>query len=452
MNINKLLLLNVYTLSVLVVGVSSLKGAELPEPTLKGHRSEDYQVVAATVVDLHTESPESRRSGSSHMSEYEGKYVLSDRKGVVTIKQPRYPSYTGNQNLWIEPKAITPIMIDESNDMPYQIVSYEEADGPLDPTSIETIVDDSIEPFTIIGSEQVGDKPYSSCGRLTMAFPKSKEYKDGAEATRYFGSGAAIDKNIVITAAHNLLPPRFNNHPNVDRVRAETVKFEHMLIAARVSTQGPVAAAKVSTHCFVHPEWEKDFNPRYDVALIFLSESLNLTQGEIDKLMKLKILNGKEERIRVVGHPKGWVDMRESEGETSWEQALESQDIIYHFANTLPGSSGSPIIADSQYIIGTHTRGAFEGSSGANSGIRMRRELIPFIENSIEKHQAFLDSVDALEKLRAQEKQRQEQALVDKGEKTKTIEIARNLKSMNLTIEQIKTATGLSEEEINAIQ
>lgn len=82
----------------------------------------------------------------------------------------------------------------------------------------------------------------------------------------------------------------------------------------------------------------------------------------------------------------------------------------------------------------------------------MRRELIPFIESSIEKHQAFLESIEALEKLRAEEKKQAEQALVDKGEKAKAIEIARNLKSTNLTIEQIKTVTGLSEEEINAIQ
>ena len=40
----------------------------------------------------------------------------------------------------------------------------------------------------------------------------------------------------------------------------------------------------------------------------------------------------------------------------------------------------------------------------------------------------------------------------DEGMKTKAIEIARNLKSMKLTMEQIKKATGLCEEEIKAIK
>jgi predicted transposase/invertase (TIGR01784 family) len=37
------------------------------------------------------------------------------------------------------------------------------------------------------------------------------------------------------------------------------------------------------------------------------------------------------------------------------------------------------------------------------------------------------------------------------GEKAAKIEIARNLKSMNLTVDQIKAATGLTEDEIKAI-
>lgn len=41
---------------------------------------------------------------------------------------------------------------------------------------------------------------------------------------------------------------------------------------------------------------------------------------------------------------------------------------------------------------------------------------------------------------------------IEKGEKAKAIEIARNLKSMNLTVEQIKAATHLTEDEINAIK
>ncbi len=41
---------------------------------------------------------------------------------------------------------------------------------------------------------------------------------------------------------------------------------------------------------------------------------------------------------------------------------------------------------------------------------------------------------------------------ISEGEKIKAIEIARNLKSMNLSIEQIKAATNLTEEEIFEIK
>ena len=115
-------------------------------------------------------------------------------------------------------------------------------------------------------------------------------------------------------------------------------------------------------------------------------------------------------------------------------------------------SSGSPIIPEDLHIIGTHTR-------GANSGVRMRKELLPFIEESIRKHQAFLENLDTLEALRAKEKERADQALIDKGkaqglaegkaegEKTKAIEIARKLISMNLPMDQIILVTGLTEDE-----
>lgn len=267
MRLKRLFLLGVYTVSVSLMGSAPIVGAELVEPILS-NPSPGAQGDGLIVAER-SHSPESSGSISSEVSEYDSAYIHSDSKGVVTIRQKRYPVYRGDQILWIEPKIISPMMIDE-NDMPYHIVSWDEADGPLEPAHIETIVDDSLEPFRIILPEVVRDRPYSSCGRLTMLFPKSKEHQDSIAYSTYLGSGAAIDKNIVITAAHNILPSQFNHQPNVGRVKAEMIKFEHMLITARVSTQGPVAAAKVSTHCFIHPEWEKNFDPRYDVALIFL--------------------------------------------------------------------------------------------------------------------------------------------------------------------------------------
>lgn len=201
-----------------------------------------------------------------------------------------------------------------------------------------------------------------------------------------------------------------------------------------------------------HPEWEKNFNPDYDIALVFLSESLKLTQAQIDELLKLKVLNGKEETLRIIGHPNGTIHMRESMGKARWEQTVDSQNIVYHLANTLPGSSGSPIISEDLHIVGTHTMGASEETNGANSDVRMRLELLPFIDDSIRRHQEFLDNMDKVEELQQKERQLQEQALIDKGEKAAKIEIARGMLAKKMDIELISDLTKLTEDEIKAIK
>lgn len=379
---------------------------------------------------------------------FKGKYVTATSSGVVTIKQDRYPKYSGVQHLGLNPKIMSELRIDKSNGMPYHLVDLNNLEGPFEGTPrIETIIDSSI-PFTIINGKESEKKPYSSIGRLEMFFPKG----DQAYASSYYGSGAALDKNLVITAAHNFLPPHLNGLDNTSRIRAEEVRFHHMLTTATVSSKQAVRSARVSTHCFIHPEWEKSFHPEYDVALVFLSESLKLTQDQLDELVKLKILNGKEETIRIVGHPNGTVNMSESTGKTSWEQSVDSQNILYHLANTLPGSSGSPIISEDLHVIGTHTRGAGEETNVANSGVRMRLELLPFIESSITTHQAFLDHMGQIEEFQQKEKNRQEQTLIDKGIDKAKIIFARKLLARNRPLPEIAEDTGLTEEEIIAIK
>lgn len=380
---------------------------------------------------------------------FKGKYVTASPEGIVTITQEKYPKYSSVQHLRLNPKIISELRIDKGNGMPYHLVDFNHLEGPFEGMArIETIVDSS-NPFTIIDDKESEKKPYSSIGRLEMFYPKG----DKESGSRYYGSGAALDKNIVITAAHNFLPQNFNDHPNSARIRAEEVRFHHMLTTATVSDQAAVRSARVSTHCFIHPEWEKSFNRDYDVALVFLSESLKLTQAQIDELVKLKIINGKEETIRIVGHPHGTVNMSESKGKTSWEQTLDSQNILYHLANTLPGSSGSPIISDDLHVIGTHTRGAGYETKGANSGVRMRLELLPFIESSIATHQAFLENMDQIEEFQQKEKQRKEQSLIDKGiAEGEAKQLARLIKQGIISMEKTLASSDISEDVKNILK
>jgi V8-like Glu-specific endopeptidase len=380
---------------------------------------------------------------------FKGKYVTASPEGIVTITQEKYPKYSSVQHLRLNPKIISELRIDKGNGMPYHLVDFNHLEGPFEGMArIETIVDSS-NPFTIIDAKESEKKPYSSIGRLEMFYPKG----DKESGSSYYGSGAALDKNIVITAAHNFLPQHFNDHPNTARIRAEEVRFHHMLTTATVSDQAAVRSARVSTHCFIHPEWEKSFNRDYDVALVFLSESLKLTQAQIDELVKLKIINGKEETIRIVGHPHGTVNMSESKGKTSWEQTLDSQNILYHLANTLPGSSGSPIISDDLHVIGTHTRGAGDETKGANSGVRMRLELLPFIESSIATHQAFLENMDQIEEFQQKEKQRKEQSLIDKGiAEGEAKQLARLIKQGIISMEKTLASSDISEDVKNILK
>jgi V8-like Glu-specific endopeptidase len=386
-----------------------------------------------------------------HYSEalFKGKYVTASPEGIVTITQEKYPKYSGVQHLRLNPKIISELRIDKGNGMPYHLVDFNNLEGPFEGMArIETIVDSST-PFTIIDAKESENKPYSSIGRLEMFYPKG----DKESGSTYYGSGAALDRNIVITAAHNFLPQHFNDHPNTARIRAEEVRFHHMLTTATVSDQAAVRSARVSTHCFIHPEWEKSFSPDYDVALVFLSESLKLTQAQIDELVKLKIINGNEETIRIVGYPNGAVNMRESKGKTSWEQTVNSQNILYHLANTLPGSSGSPIISEDLHVIGTHTRGAGEETNGANSGVRMRLELLPFIENSIATHQAFLDNMDQIEAFQQKENQRKEQSLIDKGiAEGEAKQLARLIKQGIISMEKTLGSSDISEDVKNILK
>lgn len=443
MSLNKLFLLSVCAVSLCIGIGSPILGSGIDEPLLKKHRTEDRGAVVT--VDVVRHSPESDRSTSSRISEYEGEYVHSDHNGIVRITQPKYPTYKGVQGLRLNPKIISELRIDKGNGMPYHLVDFNNLEGPFEGTTrIETIVDSSI-PFTIIDSKEAEKKPYSSIGRLEMFFPKG----DKESGSSYYGSGAALDRNLVITAAHNFLPPQFNDHPNTGRMRAEEVRFHHMLTTATISNQNSVRSARVSTHCFIHPEWEKNFNPNYDIALVFLSESLKLTQVQIDELLKLKVLNGKEETLRIVGHPNGTIHMSESIGKARWEQAVDSQNIVYHFANTLPGSSGSPIISEDLHIVGTHTTGASEETNGANSGVRMRLELLPFIEDSIKRHQEFLDNMDQIEEFQHKEKQRQEQALIEKGKAEGEIEGQIKLLTRQIRTNKIQLKDIMNDDEID---
>jgi len=109
---------------------------------------------------------------------FSGKYVQCHENGTVSITQPLYPKYTGAQNFELRPRIVSKMMFD-GNDvdaMPYQIFDPEDLVGPFETMPVESLANNSDEPFEIIDQGKIPTSPYSSCGRLMMTFPQKKLY------------------------------------------------------------------------------------------------------------------------------------------------------------------------------------------------------------------------------------------------------------------------------------
>ncbi|HCU06405.1 MAG TPA: hypothetical protein DIC42_02315 [Holosporales bacterium] len=384
---------------------------------------------------------------------FSGQFVCMSPGGHVKITQPKYPKYTGLQHTARSFRTVGGPIFEDGGDG-YRYVRYEVA-PPLNntdlltPEAVESIVN-SEQAFNIISTDQSSSPPYSSCGRLEMFFPS----QDFTNPAVYHGSAAAIDKNLLVTAAHNFLPPQLYNKPNNKKIMADRVNFEHLLTNNGISKKA-VHEMHVATHCFIHPEWEKKFNPHYDIALVFLSESMSLTPEEKTQLLKLHVLpESIEDTIHIVGYPDGHPYMRQSEGKMIKEGA-ELSKIVYHNANTKQGSSGSPIIRESNSIVGVHTRAPSEGKN-YNRGVRMREDLLPFIDECIRQNQIFLENEEKAmaEKAKIQERYEAETAKKHKeeGKIEAKIEMVKNLIGMALPDEQIAKASGLPQEQIEEIR
>ena len=285
--------------------------------------------------------------------------------GTVTIRSHSPPKSTV-QYASAPYRTTGPIKL--LNGMPYRDVATGDNGNVRRDIEQESIV--TSDPFTIV--QDAGDIPYSSCGQLEML------YADGMKRTRvFYGSASAVKSHILITAAHNLMPPTDPNfsdkRPNKSKIRATSVKFLHRLL----EDNSPCGTydANVKTHCYVHPEWDKSFNPKYDIAFIFLDSRIDAgSEGFLSMF-----IGATPSRVKVVGYLAAYPVMRSTEGDTS-ESFSEPDKVIYHNANTLGGSSGSPILKDASRISGIHTTSNETDHSGFNTGVRIRKDVVNFFD------------------------------------------------------------------------
>lgn len=398
--------------------------------------------------------PESLRFCHSTLP-FQGKYVKLMTNGVVEINQPRYPIHKTSQNLMPPVRQIGPAQIsyhpDGTSSAMIPTEPYPEGQI-LDPLPVETQL--TGDPYEIVKKNDETKRSYFSCGRLKMhfeSFPAGKDY--------FCGSAAAIDKNLLITAAHNFFPSHFSDGvANHEKIRANTVNFEHLLLVD--DDRRGSYHIHLASHCYMHPEWEKSFDHRYDIALVFLSQCITLTQQESDELLKLQVLpDSVRGVIRIVGYPNARSMMRASTGILG--DGNDASKVIYHRANT-HGSSGSPIINNNKTIIGIHAYGTPGGASSAtdhNSRVRIRNDILPFIEESIRLNQIFLEDEEKAigEKTKVQERYEAEKAEKyrneekAKGKLEGKLEVARNMKKDGLSIDTISKLTGLSVDDLKIL-
>ena len=242
---------------------------------------------------------------------FQGKYVRLTHEGIIAITQPRYPIHKTSQNLMPPTRQTGPAVITRHPNGTYSAMIPTEPypEGQiLDPLPSETKL--TGEAYEIVTKNDATKRPHFSCGRLKMhfeSFPAGKDY--------FCGSAAAIDKNLLVTAAHNFLPSDLpSGVPNHNKIRANTVNFEHLLLGE--DERRGAYHIHVASHCYMHPEWEKNFNPHYDMALVFLSQCITLTPEEHNQLLRLQVLpDSVRGSIRSVGYPETYPVMRASLGE-----------------------------------------------------------------------------------------------------------------------------------------
>ena len=125
--------------------------------------------------------------------------------------------------------------------------------------------------------------------------------------------------------------------------------------------------------------------------------------------------------------------------------------MIYHNANTEQGSSGSPIFDKDSDIIGIHTAGVSRSDGVAlyNQGVRLRKDLLEFIDDSIEK---FLLDEDVRKARAIKERKEKEDVLRKEGELKGKAEVKNemilNCHSQNLEVSMIAVLVNMPEEEV----
>ena len=97
------------------------------------------------------------------------------------------------------------------------------------------------------------------------------------------------------------------------------------------------------------------------------------------------------------------------------DRPVDAINIIYHTANTEPGSSGSPIVKEGRSLVGVHTRAPSPGGT-MNRGVRIRLDIIPFLDEIVQQNQKYLADEESYEAEKEAQKAQLERQRIKKIE------------------------------------
>ncbi|MCS4486121.1 trypsin-like serine peptidase [Staphylococcus americanisciuri] len=177
------------------------------------------------------------------------------------------------------------------------------------------------------------------------------------------GTGAMINKNTVLTAAHNVYD-------------FATKSFaEQITVIAGAQGKLPLGTATVIQK-FVPKEWINSASKEYDFAVLKLNNDLGNKTGFFSFSQDTSL----NQTLQIAGYPGD----KESNTLYSGKGRLlkTTQHNLYYDVDTFNGESGSPILNDQNLIIGVHTAGS-AGPDEYNLGTRINKEKLALIKQWI---------------------------------------------------------------------
>ena len=174
----------------------------------------------------------------------------------------------------------------------------------------------------------------------------------------FSGTGAMINKNTVLTAAHNVYD--YASKSFADQIT---------VLAGVAPGKLPLGTAKVIQK-FVPNEWINSGASEHDFAVLKLDNDLGNKTGFFAFSQDLSV----NQPIQITGYPGDKASHTQYSGRG---KLLDfNKDNLFYDVDTYNGESGSPILNAQNRIIGVHTN----GPGGYNYGTRLNNEKLALIK------------------------------------------------------------------------